>query len=340
VIATSINAGAFRWQGRVDDEDPGPSPRWHQRVRPFDAAADGGVALIGFAVDAGVSRNGGRPGAAQGPAALRSALANLPLLGEPALWDAGDVGCDGDALEAAQQELSRQVAQAIGQHCLPLVLGGGHEVAWGSYQGIATARPAGERLLIVNLDAHFDLRRATRGNSGTPFLQIHDHRRERGQPFDYRVYGISRYANTEALFRRADALGVGYRLDEALQTADGWAEAQHALAHDLAACDAVYLTLCLDVLPGATAPGVSAPAPLGVPLAFAERLVDQVMASGRVVAADIAELNPSHDRDGLTARVAARLAARIARGHAAAAPGLARSRAADPPPELRRPAAA
>lgn len=314
-------APAFTWQGRVDAEEPGPSLRWHQRVQPFDAAACGGIALIGFAVDAGVRRNGGRPGAAQGPAALRAALTNLPLLGEPALFDAGDIGCVGDDLEAAQQQLSRRVAMAIEQGCLPLVLGGGHEVAWGSYQGIAAARPVGEKLLIVNLDAHFDLRRAARGNSGTPFLQIHDHRRKRGLPFDYRVLGISRYANTEALFQRADALGVGYRLDDALQTPAGWDDAQAALAQDLAACDAVYLTLCLDMLPGACAPGVSAPAPLGIPLAFAERVVDQVMASGRVVAADIAELNPTHDRDGLTARVAARLAARVARGHAAAAAG-------------------
>lgn len=106
-----------------------------------------------------------------------------------------------------------------------------------------------------------------------------------------------------------------WQIDEALQSPDGWAEARAALAHDLAACDAVYLTVCLDVLPGAVAPGVSAPAPLGLPLALVEALVEQVMLSGRVIAADIAELNPVFDRDGLTARVAARLAARIARGH-------------------------
>jgi formiminoglutamase len=303
------------WRGRVDAEETGPSLRWHQRVRPFDAAARGGVALIGFAVDEGVRRNGGRTGAAQGPQAMRAALANLPLLGEPALFDAGDVGCAEGDLEAAQRQLAARVTRALEQRCLPLVLGGGHEVAWGTYQGIAAARPAGERLLIINLDAHFDLRRAERGNSGTPFLQIHDHRAARGQAFDYRVFGISRYANTEALFQRAEALGVGWRIDEVMQSPDGLAQAQASLAQDLAACDAVYLTLCLDVLPGATAPGVSAPAPLGVPMASVEALVDQIMGSGRVIAADIAELNPAFDRDGITARVAARLAARMARGH-------------------------
>jgi formiminoglutamase len=122
--------------------------------------------------------------------------------------------------------------------------------------------------------------------------------------------------HAQALFDRAQALGVHHWLDEALQSPEGLRAAQAELARDLAACDAVYLTLCLDVLPAPLAPGVSAPAPLGVPLAHVEALVDQVMASGRVALADIAELNPALDRDGLTARVAARLAARIARAAA------------------------
>lgn len=315
---TPADAAFTPWSGRVDAEETGPSPRWHQRVRAFDGRARGGVTLIGFAVDEGVQRNGGRPGAAQGPRALRAALASLPVLGEPPLFDAGDVACAEGDLESAQAQLGDRVALALAQGMLPLVLGGGHEVAWGTYQGIASARPPGERLLIVNLDAHFDLRQAARGNSGTPFLQIHDQRAAAGQAFDYRVFGISRYANTQALFERADALGVGFVLDEALQSPAGLAEAQAALAGELAACDAVYLTVCLDVLPGAQAPGVSAPAPLGVPLAHVEALIDQLMRSGRVIAADIAELNPVFDRDSLTARVAARLAARIARGHALA----------------------
>lgn len=307
---------AAAWQGRIDAEETGPSLRWHQRVQPFTSASQGGVALIGFAVDEGVRRNGGRVGAAHGPEAARKALANLPLLGEPALWDAGDVACAGGDLDAAQQALAQQVAQALAQGCLPLVLGGGHEVAWGSFQGVAQARPDARRILIVNLDAHFDLRQAREGNSGTPFRQIQEWCAAQGRSFDYRVLGISRYANTQALFERADTLGVRYWLDDALQTEQGLQEALAVLAHDLAQCDAAYLTVDIDVLPGAVAPGVSAPAPLGVPLAQVERVVDTVLASGKLVAADLAEFNPTFDRDGLTAKVVARLAARIARGGA------------------------
>ena len=304
---------SFVWQGRIDGEESGDSTRWHQHVRPLGADSRGGVTLIGFAVDEGVHRNAGRRGAAAGPAALRGALANLPVLDEPAIHDAGDVSCPGADLEAAQAELAGRVATAIDRGSLPLVLGGGHEVAWGSFQGISRARPDLQRLLVVNFDAHFDLRQAGQPNSGTPFRQIAEWCEQAARPFDYHVLGISRFANTRALFERADALGVRYVLDEALQSADGLARTHVDLQQDLARCDAVYLTVCLDVLPGGQAPGVSAPAPLGVPLAAVLALMGPVLESGKLVAADIAELNPAFDRDGLTARVAARVAATIAR---------------------------
>lgn len=304
---------AFTWQGRNDTEETGDTSRWHHRVRPFNDQAQGGVALIGFAVDEGVRRNGGRPGAKQGPQALRGALANVPVLGEPALWDSGDVIGEGQSLEDAQSELATRVARAMAQGSRPLVLGGGHEVAWGSFQGIMRARPDLQRPLIINLDAHFDLRQAAQGNSGTPFRQMADWCQAQGRPFHYHVLGISRFANTRALFDRAAHLGVHHVLDEHLQTADHLAQAQSDLAQALAQCDGVYLTVCLDVLPGPLAPGVSAPATLGVPLGHVETLIDQIMASGRVLLSDIAELNPSLDEAGRTARVAARLAARMAR---------------------------
>jgi formiminoglutamase len=77
--------------------------------------------------------------------------------------------------------------------------------------------------------------------------------------------------------------------------------------------DWLYLTVCLDVLPAAVAPGVSAPAAFGVALHTVEALIDAVKATGKLKLADIAELNPAVDPDGRTARVAARIAWRIAR---------------------------
>jgi formiminoglutamase len=290
------------WSGRDDSQEaaaPERLARWHHRVQPWHPEARGGVVLIGFAVDEGVRRNQGRTGAAGGPAALRQALANRPAPAQTALWDAGDLRCDGQGLEAVQAELSATVAQARAQGALPLVLGGGHEVAWGTFGGLVLGDlvPQGRtpaRLLVLNL------------------AQMHQWCQSHDRPFAYTVLGISRFANTPALFDRARASGTRWHLDEALQTPADWQQAQDELDADLNACDAVYLTVCLDVLSAAVTPGVSAPAPLGVPLPLLERVIEQVKASGKLVAADMAELNPAFDRDHQTARVGARLLARIA----------------------------
>src|SRR5699024_1423972 len=75
-------------------------------------------------------------------------------------------------------------------------------------------------------------------------------------------------------------------------------------AHDL---DVLYLTIDLDVLPAAVAPGVSAPAGLGVETALVAAAVRAAAATGTLALLDVVELNPALDIDGRTARTAARL---------------------------------
>jgi len=302
------------WQGRVDAAEGPLGQRWHQVMKPLGSITPAGTTvLLGFACDAGVARNHGRPGAAQGPAAIRHALRNMPVHECRDLADGGDIVCEGDALEAAQQSLSSAVARELAAGRFPFVLGGGHEMALGSFRGLAAHVEQEEGLRsigIVNFDAHFDLRQDVRSTSGTPFLQIARECEGRGWPFLYACLGVSRYANTAALFARADELGVLWRPDEAMAGGD----AAGALAAFIADVDDLYLTFCLDVLPAAVAPGVSAPAARGVGLDVLEPLVDAVAASGKLRLADVAEMNPRHDIDGRTAAVAARIVARIANG--------------------------
>lgn len=306
------------WQGRVDSEEGQAAPRWHQKVQilPIDMAGQApGNVLLGFACDAGVLRNHGRAGAAGGPAAVRKWLPNLAWHQTRPIYDGGDVRCQGDALEAAQSELGTQVAAALAGGHRPLVIGGGHEVAWGSWQGLAAwaATQPGQRIGVLNLDAHFDLRAGKISTSGTPFRQIADDCAARGWPFRYACFGVSRPANTAALFARAQALDTCWVEDDQLAP---WqlASAQAALAGFLEQLDVLHLSIDLDVLPAANAPGVSAPAARGVELCVLEALIDQALASGKVRLAELAELNPGFDIDGRTARTAARLLERMARG--------------------------
>lgn len=300
------------WQGRIDATEGSLAPRWHQAMRPVARDTDAGtVVLIGFACDAGVARNQGRTGAAGGPAAIRHMLRNMPVHECERLADAGNIVCAGDELEAAQIELSKCVAGQLTAGRFPIVLGGGHEVALGSFVGLAThlaSKQPAARIGIVNFDAHFDLRHAERGNSGTPFLQIAHYCEARGWPFRYACFGVSRYSNTRALFVRAQKLGVVFVRDEQMQSA------QQALATFVSQVDHVYLTFCLDVLPAPIAPGVSAPAARGIGLDIVEPLIDLVIDSRKLRLADIAEMNPRFDIDHQTAAVAARVVARIANG--------------------------
>ncbi|AMM16866.1 formimidoylglutamase [Burkholderia sp. PAMC 28687] len=301
------------WIGRIDDE-PGDTRRVFDLITRFggESLAKKTPVIIGFGSDEGVLRNKGRTGAAHAPKELRRGLAGLPAKAIETVCDAGDVVCDDGDLEGAQAELGRVVNKVLACGGTPLVLGGGHEVAWGTYSGLRAhlGNTRERRLMIVNFDAHFDLRQTRPGNSGTPFDQIACDCAARGLAFNYVCFGISDLANTAALFERARQLDVQYVLDIDMQESQ-LPQRLSQLEQLLGAADDVYLTIDLDVLPGSTAPGVSAPAVLGVPLSVVEAMVQRIRASGKLRAADIAEYNPSLDQDKRTARAAARLAYRL-----------------------------
>ncbi|GAA4282623.1 formimidoylglutamase [Brevibacterium daeguense] len=312
------------WTGR--DDGPGPAHRRFWSTITDSSSDPVDAALIGFASEEGVLRNQGRAGAVAGPAAIREALASLAVHRPLRVLDAGDVLVENHDLEGGQAELGRRLAELRtgrvqrpgrspdpgasspdhppgGPRPLTGVLGGGHETAWGSYLGLA-GEFADRRLGILNLDAHFDLRQAVAPSSGTPFLQIALDRMVRGASFDYSVIGISEPNNTTALFDTARQLQATWLRDIDAQTVP---EAVAHVDEFVARVDDLYLTIDLDVMPAAQAPGVSAPAGLGVPAHVILAAASAAARSGKLRHFDIVELNPSCDIDGRTARIAARL---------------------------------
>ncbi|WP_137872338.1 formimidoylglutamase [Rhodococcus sp. Q] len=305
-----VDLAPTAWSGR--DDGPGDEHlRWHGAVAPLEGRTDSGAGvLIGLRSDEGVRRNKGRTGAAAGPAALRAALASMSLAAPVRLFDAGDVEVADEDLEGGQARLGSAVTGLLDAGSLVTVLGGGHEVAYGSYLGISNsaAVASGARLGVLNLDAHFDLRSDARPSSGTPFRQMADRETALGRALDYAVLGISQPSNTAALFATAAELGVRHLLDDDCANP---AAVESFIDEFLGGVDLVYLTIDLDVLPAAVAPGVSAPAAFGVPLEVIQRVCDQVATSGKLALLDVAELNPALDVDNRTARTAARLIHRI-----------------------------
>ncbi|MCF4005658.1 formimidoylglutamase [Corynebacterium uropygiale] len=301
-----MHRAAESWTGRAD------GPRWHHIVRTEDQLGPGDrgsgvpVGIVGFASDEGVRRNHGRPGAAAGPSALREALGSLAILsdGPDAAVDYGDI-VPGEELEHGHAELSALVSDSARRHPLTVVLGGGHETAYGSHCGLRAALPEGSRVGVLNIDAHYDLREAPVPTSGTPFLQIC---REFSCGADYTVLGISAPNNTQVLRDTAADLGAMVLEEDELSLLSP-AQLEAFLHSRFGGLDALHLSVDLDVLPAAIAPGVSAPAAVGVELSTVRRIVRCAAASGVLRLMDVVELNPRYDVDGRTAKVGARLIA-------------------------------
>jgi formiminoglutamase len=306
------------WSGRTDTENGKRGYRWHQTVNlinlkteplPHITKTQKGIVFLGFCCDEGVRRNGGRTGTKEGPAAIRQACASLawhPSNGCEQLVDGGDILCTDDNLEQAQDELQCYVSKILGTGYLPIVLGGGHEVALGSFKGIQGKYPD-KKIGIINFDAHFDMRQYPQGShSGSSFLQIADFCAEKNQPFSYLVLGIQKKSNTRILYQKAQEHAVDY-IDAKKVLETPAAGLQKTIREFTDKQDILYLTFCMDVFDQAYAPGVSAPCAGGLTPQVIAPLIDTIVSSGKLSLTDIAELNPTYDRDGQTARLAAHL---------------------------------
>ncbi len=293
----------FLWDGRVDG-DSTEHHRMHQLMNKTDKAR---FSIIGFASDEGVRRNKGRVGAMSAPNAIRKQLANLPIHDAISIADQGNIQCHGEDLETAQACLSDAVAKTLENGQMPIVLGGGHEVAFGSFGGIfkyIQSHEAGKKIGIINFDAHFDLREEAIATSGTPFLQAAHLSQLHQQPFSYLCLGVAKHSNTKVLFDTANRLGCSYLNDSETNLAN-LPHVLSVLDAFLASVDCVYVTVDLDVFAAPIAPGVSAPAVKGIDLATFEAIFSHIQQSKKIRLLDIAECNPKFDIDNRTAKLAA-----------------------------------
>ncbi len=281
-------------------EDDPRLGRWLARHSSAESAR---VALVGFPSDEGVRRNGGRPGAAAGPAAIRRALYALtPDAEQPGAFtdlldrtaDLGDVPVTGD-VEADQQTLGDTLAPLLAAGIVPVVLGGGHETSFGHFLGYVGA---GRDVEILNWDAHADVRPLKDGlaHSGSPFRQALEH--ASGRCTRYQVAGLQPHSTARAHLDVIDDHGGEVVWRRSLSEVRVRSIATGLAAPTLATFD-------LDAVDAASAPGVSAPNVGGLPAGLWLYAAYELGRSPLVGSFDVVELNPAFDADGRTARLAA-----------------------------------
>jgi formiminoglutamase len=308
------------WTGRIDDLNDRDSFRIHQVIQCVDLNAidnltvnqnNTNICLLGFKSDVGVRRNLGRAGAELGPEYIRKELANLPVNFDEStvIFDAGDIICEDDNLEAAQNELSKAISLILEKGLFPIVIGGGHALAFGHYNGIRkflqNCSDESESLGIINFDAHWDLRPyKNEGSSGTMFSQIADKCKKEHTEFNYMCLGIQTSANTRNLFKKAQELNAEHILAKDFNSADHQA-IKNKVNNFINRNEHVYVTLCSDVFSSAFAPGVSAMQPFGMNPEIILNHIKMIFDSNKVIAFDIAEVSPRFDQDNQTAKLAA-----------------------------------
>jgi formiminoglutamase len=201
--------------------------------------------------------------------------------------------------------ISETVFNLLENKHFPILFGGGHDLALAHGRGIYKhLEPKNEKLGIINLDAHFDLRPMVnqQGHSGSPFYQLS---KEYHNQFHYLCLGVQRAANPRSLFETADRVNARWVAMEDFRM-NKWEVIQEKIGWFLDSVNKVYLSIDMDGFSSAFAPGVSAPSPMGISPDIAFRIFELIASSKKLISMDVVELNPTFDQDNATARLAAR----------------------------------
>ncbi|MDP0507309.1 MAG: formimidoylglutamase [Fusobacterium sp. JB019] len=280
------------WNGRFDSNEEMDLRLWQIIKDAKDMKENSGYCFVGYDTDDGVKRNLGRPGAEGGSDSIRKAMQSFPKIDDLEIYDYYNLS--NRKLEEAQEEYSNKIADVINKKNFPIGLGGGHDIAYGSYMGIRKAYPD-KKLGIINFDTHLDMRPYEDGvSSGTSFKQILDSDKNA----KYSIIGFKKQGNTKRLIETAKKYN-SLILDEE--------EKEEIIIKKLKEyCDSVdiiYITFCMDVFDAVYAPGVSAPTILGLDPRKGQRIFQEILETKKVVCVDFAEVNPNYDIDMRTAKL-------------------------------------
>ena len=298
---------------RCDLDDPGSF-----------AAAD--VVIVGAPFDGGTSH---RPGTRFGPQVIRSTdylphdasrphlALRVDALRDLKVLDAGDVEMPPGDIERALANLEDAVATVAASGAIPVVLGGDHSIALSDITGVARHHGFG-RVAVLHFDAHADTGNIAFGSlygHGQPMRRLIESGAARGDRF--LQIGLRGYwPEPETLdwmaaqnMRSYEMTEIGARglvavLDEAFE-----------IARD--DCDAVFLSVDIDVCDPGHAPGTGTPEPGGL---TARELLDAVRRICRelpIAGVDVVEVSPPFDHAEITAMLANRVVLEALSGLAA-----------------------
>lgn len=276
------------------------------------------VALVGYPDDEGIKTNGGRTGAALAPDAVRKPLYKMtPSLfasqerSKLRILDLGNLVNASMTLEQRHETASEYGRVALAADARWISIGGGHDYGYPDAKAyIEWAHSKGERPLILNFDAHLDVRPLTNGlSSGTPFFRM----LETFPDVDFAEIGIQSHCNSRAHYDWALARGARIlSQEEVLASGQPYAAQVTKLLGDwLLKPRSVFLSIDIDGFSSAIAPGCSQSWATGfsAPDFFSTLQILQGRLDIRCLG--IYEVSPPLDADDRTAKLAAQIIHRV-----------------------------
>lgn len=258
----------------------------------------GDVGILGVPWDGAV---GTRPGSRLAPARVRSWFYSSPyILSGVSIIDLGDVDVVVGDHNETWRRVEETVNEALGLVKELIVIGGDSTTSYAAFRGLRRVVSGG--LAYVLLDAHPDVRVVNEGlTSGQVIRWI------RGvDPNAYiAIIGVRPHSNAPYLFDEARKLGVEvYTMD---QVDSLGMDAVIGEVVDRVGDRVTHLSINLDVVDPAYAPGVNSPSPGGFTSREAIRLVRELSARLRPRIFDLVEVTPPFDVNDMTSMLASTL---------------------------------
>ena len=278
------------------------------------------IAIIGAPVDMGV---GNRPGARYGPRAIRQAdywpkpakLSNLYHLSlevfplkEMNVVDFGDANCPPSSLEKSHEAIEKKVTEALDADAIPIVLGGDHSITLPSATAVAKKYGYGN-VGMVHFDAHADTRESSYGDvligHGTPMRRLIESGAIPGKNFVQ--IGLRGPWPPPVDQKWMKDHGMRWHLMAEIEKKGFDEVLKMAISEALDGPDKLYISVDVDVMDPAFAPGTGTPEPGGISSLELLRAIREIVLSKGMVAMDVVEVAPVYDQPGdITAQAAHR----------------------------------
>jgi agmatinase len=264
-------------------------------------AAKPDVAIVGAPFDISTTH---RPGARFGPRALRAQAYHpgtyhldleIEIFEELNVVDFGDAHCPHGLTDRSHANIRAHVANVARRGIIPIIIGGDHSITYPAATAVADHHGWGN-VGIVHFDAHADTADDIDGNfasHGTPMRRLIDSGAVLGRNFVQ--VGLRGYWPPADIFAWMKEQGMRWHLMEEVWQRGSAAVMQTALAEALDGCDALYVSVDIDVLDPGFAPGTGTPEPGGMTPADLLRAVRLLATSANVVALDVVEVSPPYD---------------------------------------------